>query len=320
MDNPLTIHNIKSSYYDLDKLNIDDESNEEYEYTCVHINIQSLPAKFKKIKYLISEFQEQNIDIDFILLCETFLTDNIAQQFNIPGYNLLSRNRNQNFDYLKVNSLKNTQYLLCTFLNNGLVPTITLPTRIATTGNTIKTVRTLIDNLYIFSKHNPILKSGILYADFSDHLPILMFVGKKKRKKKNKPLVIKKRFFSPEILQNISNELQGTNWECIINLDTNKAYEHFTTIIKNCIEKYSPEKTIEIPAKRIIRDPWMTSGLIRSSKVMDQLYKKRLGKDKSHRSYIKYTKYRNMFNRIKRTQKQNYFNEQFSKFRHNALR
>ena len=58
------------------------------------INIQSLPAKFEKLKYLISEFQEQNIDIDFILLCETFLTDNIAQQFNIPGYNLLSRNRN----------------------------------------------------------------------------------------------------------------------------------------------------------------------------------------------------------------------------------
>ena len=94
MDNPLTIHNIKSSYYDLDKLNIDDESNEEYEYTCVHINILSLPAKFEKLKYLISEFQEQNIDIDFILLCETFLTDNIAQQFNISGYNLLSRNRN----------------------------------------------------------------------------------------------------------------------------------------------------------------------------------------------------------------------------------
>ena len=246
MDNPLTIHNIKSSYYDLDKLNIDDESNEEYEYTCVHINIQSLPAKFEKLKYLISEFQEQNIDIDFILLCETFLTDNIAQQFNIPGYNLLSRNRNtkrggvaifinnkhnyqsredleifvsgefesifveiqekdgnrgtivgeiyrvpntseitsinryenitkklsdmpqnviigtdQNFDYLKVNSHKNTQDLLCTFLNNGLVPTITLPTRIATTGNTNKTVRTLIDNIYISSKHNPILKSGI---------------------------------------------------------------------------------------------------------------------------------------------------------------
>ena len=45
------------------------------------------------------------------------------------------------------------------------------------------------------------------------------------------------------------------------------------TIIKNCIEKYSPKKTIKIPAKRIILDPWMTSGLIRSSKVMDQLYK-----------------------------------------------
>ena len=62
----------------------------------------------------------------------------------------------------------------------------------------------------------------------------------------------------------------------------------------------------------------MTSGFIRSSKVMNQQYTKRLGKDKSQPSYIKYTKYLNLFNQIKRTQKQNNFNEQFSKFRHNA--
>ena len=68
------------------------------------------------------------------------------------------------------------------------------------------------------SKHNPILKAGILYTDFSDHMPILMLVGKKKRKNKDKPLVIRKRLFSPEILQNISNELQGTNWECTVQI------------------------------------------------------------------------------------------------------
>jgi hypothetical protein len=50
-------------------------------------------AKFDKLKLLLSEIQEQRVHIDFVLLCETFLTDNIAQQFNIPGYNLVCKNR-----------------------------------------------------------------------------------------------------------------------------------------------------------------------------------------------------------------------------------
>ena len=86
-----------------------------------------------------------------------------------------------------------------------------------------------------------------------------MFVGKKKRKIND--LSSRKDFFHRKYCKNISNELQGTNWECIINLDTNKAYEHFTTIIKNCIEKYSPEKTIKNTSKahnsRSMDDQWI---------------------------------------------------------------
>ena len=59
----------------------------------MHLNIQSLPAKFDKLKLLISELHDQQIDLDFILLCETFLTDNIASQFNIEGFNLVYKNR-----------------------------------------------------------------------------------------------------------------------------------------------------------------------------------------------------------------------------------
>ena len=59
IDNPLTIHNIKSSYYDLDKLNIDDESNEEYEYTCVHINIQSRFGPVMHPTIALYEFEDE---------------------------------------------------------------------------------------------------------------------------------------------------------------------------------------------------------------------------------------------------------------------
>ena len=75
--------------------------------------------------------------------------ENITKKLSDMPQNVII-GTDQNFDYLTVNSHKNTQDLLCTFLNNGLVPTITMPTRIATTGNTNKTVRTLIDNIYIY--------------------------------------------------------------------------------------------------------------------------------------------------------------------------
>ena len=42
---------------------------------------------------LISELHEQTTELDFILICEIFLTDNIAQQFNISVYNLVYKNR-----------------------------------------------------------------------------------------------------------------------------------------------------------------------------------------------------------------------------------
>jgi exonuclease III len=190
----------------------------------MHLNIQSLPAKFDKLKLLISELQEQDIHLDFILLCETFLNDNIANQFNIKGYNLVYKNRtkstrggvaiyantkynfavrddlalntpcvfesvfieiqsnkcnvivgeiyrvpntnelksikmyetiskqlqnynhniiigtDQYFDYIKIDQHKNSEDLLSNFLANGLVPTITKPTRIT------HSTATLIDN------------------------------------------------------------------------------------------------------------------------------------------------------------------------------
>ena len=90
-DNPTNIQNIDSDYYDLDTLSTNIKS--KHEYTALHLNIQSLPAKFDKLKLLISECNCQRINLDFIMVCETFLTDNISGQFNIPDYNMVCRNR-----------------------------------------------------------------------------------------------------------------------------------------------------------------------------------------------------------------------------------
>ena len=84
----------ETNYYDIGNVTLQNlENNISYKYHSLHINIQSLPAKFEKLKGLISQITEAGIILDFILLCETFLTDTIAEHFNIPGYKLVYKNR-----------------------------------------------------------------------------------------------------------------------------------------------------------------------------------------------------------------------------------
>ena len=85
----MNLLNIESLYHNIDQLKFTTHP----EYTSIHLNIQSLPAKFDTLKLMLSELAEQQIAVDFILLCETFLTDNISHMYNIPGYNLICNNR-----------------------------------------------------------------------------------------------------------------------------------------------------------------------------------------------------------------------------------
>ena len=292
-DNPLTISNIDSQYLDMEQLcsflHNSDDHNSTYEYTSLHLNIQSLPAKFDALKLLICELHENHIDLDFIMLCETFLQDGTDHLFNIPGYNLVSKNRtgtsrggvaiyvnkkfnfkirddlginfpgtfesifieiqcnklkaivgeiyrvpntneaislqryeqiikklqyyrnniiigtDQNFDYIKIDQHKNIEDLLSIFLTNGLVPTITKPTRITHTS------ATLIDNIYISLKNKNNVKSAILCSYISDHLPVISCFGNNKPKNKNKQVLIKKRLLTKQTTQIIADTIRNTD-------------------------------------------------------------------------------------------------------------
>ena len=59
----------------------------------MHINIHSLPSKFDQLKEIIVKLKLNNTQIDFILLCETFLNDENADMYQIPGYSFIQKNR-----------------------------------------------------------------------------------------------------------------------------------------------------------------------------------------------------------------------------------
>jgi len=59
----------------------------------MHINIHSLPAKHEQLQTIIRRLQNRNINLEYILLCETFLNNNNQHLYKIEDYTLENRNR-----------------------------------------------------------------------------------------------------------------------------------------------------------------------------------------------------------------------------------
>ena len=74
-DNPLIALSINSKYYDIDDLIKYKQNNNptKIKLNVMHINIQSLSAKFDNLENLVGTLQENGVELNFILLCETFL-------------------------------------------------------------------------------------------------------------------------------------------------------------------------------------------------------------------------------------------------------
>jgi hypothetical protein len=82
--------------------------------------------------------------------------------------------------------------------------------------------------------------------------------------------------------------------------------------------KKTPIKYVTIPAKWVIKDPWITPGILKSSSTLDKLYAKCVKKSRTGPAYLRYIEYRNNFNRIKRKMKYNYFNDKLEKYKQNT--
>ena len=377
-------------YFDLEELTASVEYN--FKYTSIHINIHSLPSKHDQLVTLLANLHDNGIQINFIMLCETFLTDINFNKYPIPGYQFIQTNRtnsrgggvgiyimdtlqfierpdlsinilsefesifieitnlniklvigeiyripntneqasiaryeailqkfnnfngdviigtDQNFNYINTNTHMNTSQLLNTFIAAGFLPTITKPTRI--TQNSA----TLIDNIYIKLKSLQNLSCGIINIQISDHLPIFMFTGKQAAHK-HQLTTITCRPIDDTAINQIEQYLNNINWTEMEHLTTDHATCYLTSQILNALNVCAPEKTIKLSAKNKLRQPWMTTALLKSSKTKDKLFKHCLNKPADNEKRIKFTEYRNTYNRLKRLSKQNYYTTQLEKYK-----
>ena len=94
-DDRLNTLNMDSVYCDIDHIQSSDllQTFSKSKYCALHINIHSLPSKYTQLRNMLSRLRDQQIDVQFVLLCETFLTPANADKFPIPGYNCIHKCR-----------------------------------------------------------------------------------------------------------------------------------------------------------------------------------------------------------------------------------
>ena len=143
--------------------------------------------------------------------------------------------------------------------------------------------------------------SGILLSAISDHFPVFVGVGNSYQDISKESLIFKSRSFSDQAFANMERYLSQLDWTFLSNIELNDAYSKFLGEINNCIDHFAPEKTTVIPHHKIIRQPWITKGILKSSKRLTKLYRRK------HELTIQYTTYRNLFNNIKKKAREQYY-------------
>ena len=214
---------------------------------------------------------------------------NTNERLSIDRYETIADNINQtnidtitgtdqNFDYLKLGSNKNTDDLLDTLFSVGMLPTINKPTRITHTS------ATLIDNIYIKCNNYGKFNSGILMNDISDYRPMCVCMGTKQKVSK-KPLTIKCRKLDDDNINEISRANDLTDWTSLESLPIDTAFDF---LITNCWRHLKQRKYCILKYNK------------RSSKARFKLYRAQINKPKNYACLTKYVKFRNLFNKLKK--------------------
>ena len=160
-------------------------------------------------------------------------------------------------DFLKHEKHIHTRDFIETNLDYQLLPTVTKPIRIT------RTTSTLIDNIFIGKKYQGGYRSNIGISDISDHLPLLINIDQLNPYKKiTKNITTRK--LDTDIMYLLNERIKAENWEeMLLNKNTNESFTIFHTTIQKHLNDIAPIKTIKIHPKRIIKDEWMTPGLLK---------------------------------------------------------
>ena len=250
-----------------------------------------------------------------LMLAEIYRIPNTSQRESIARFESIMtglQNTNSdimmgsdtNFDFMKGGSDRNISDLLDIFISLGTLPTCLTPTRVTHTSHT------LIDNVFVKCDRYEGIGSRTLLTNISDHFPVLTCMGKKVKTQTREPLTFYNRHIGAEQITKISKLLSETDWDANLHSENiDQSYQDCMATLTKALDTHAPITKTTIPFKQVIRQPWMTSGLIKCSRKCDRLYAKSIGKGQNTESCQNFTRYRNVYNSIKRKAKAKYFTD-----------
>ena len=204
-----------------------------------------------------------------------------------------------NIDLLQFETHNKTNAYIDNIFSHGFIPTITKPTRLTPSS------ATLIDHIYTnnIEFSGP---SGIIITDVADHFAIFHSI----RGKIANPIdtLNQTRFFSKANITKFKYYLDHTDFNNIFHIDCpSKAYNEFMSLYRIAFERAFPLRTIKQNKKYIKREPWVTSGLLASSRNKAKLFSKKLHRPTEHNINV-FKDYNKVYNKLKRSMKVNYYN------------
>ena len=184
-----------------------------------------------------------------------------------------------NLDLLKAHLHTQTNHFLEKNLDLDLIPCISKPTRIT------KKTATLIDNVMVSPKLQSEMSPHLIVEDISDHLPILILL-RNQNKSLKECKVIKSRNLNDTRLDRINSELKQIDWDELLgNIDVSAGFLKFHSMLCRSIDKHASEVQRKVNYKKVVRDPWITHGIMNSLAKQRHMFKAQLKGDVSTFNY-----------------------------------
>ena len=335
------LQSLETQYFLPEDLTNDLKSDKPHSFSVLHVNVRSFSKYFDKLKLFLSQI---NYQFKIICLSETWANDSSIttnSNLQLENYSVIHQIRNNDkrgggtccFVHntltfkerkdLSINDENNET--LCIEINNKNKKNIIVCTTYRPPNGKLKPFKQFFTNL--MNKNKKSNKTMYLVGDFN--LNVLDFETNRKVKSFfnlifqnglipviNKPTRVTNKSVTAiddETMRYFKNMIENTNWDEVYQIHcANKAYDKFLKIFTKIYDKAFPVCKIRIKTKSLL-SPWITKGILKSSKRKHKLYDKFL-KYKTYTNEVNYKNYKNLFETIKFKAKKLYYSNLIVKY------
>ena len=196
-------------------------------------------------------------------------------------------------------------------MDNLLLPSITIPTRINPTNNS------LIDNIFT-DNINPDIKSGNLTVGISDHLPSFIIVPQKNKNHLPRKQKLVRRDFKNFNREDFIMDYLAIDWSVleIHKNDPNYSLSVFLKVFNRLLDKHAPYRKITNKEFKRRYKPWINDVILAKMHLKNKIFKRYVNcKDVAKKADIfnEFKTIKNEVTSITRASKKNYYQNYFSK-------